>query len=186
MSRATGRPVVAYIGDSTFFHSGVTGLINAVHNEHDLLVVILDNETTAMTGHQPHPGVEQTTLGPNPVQVSIEQVVQGCGVSNVRTVKALNHKATMEALREFKELSGVRVLIAREPCVLFARRTLQKKRPQTAYVTKTTPEVWRVLKELACPAFNARGDEVVIDETQCAGCMLCVQLCDDIKARKKE
>jgi indolepyruvate ferredoxin oxidoreductase alpha subunit len=186
MSRATGKPVVAYIGDSTFFHSGVTGLINAVHNEHDLLVVILDNQTTAMTGHQPHPGVEQTTRGPNPVQVSIEQVVQGCGVSNVRTVKALNHKAVMETLREFKELSGVRVIIAREPCVLFARRTLQKKRPQTAYVTKTTPEVWRVLEELACPAFNARGDEVVIDETQCAGCMLCVQLCDDIKARKKE
>jgi len=186
MARATGQPVVAYIGDSTFFHSGITGLINAVHNEHDLLVIILDNQTTAMTGHQPHPGVEQTTLGPNPVRVNIEQVVQGCGVSNVRTVKALNHKAMLETLREFKELPGVRVIIAREPCVLFARRTLQKKRPQTAYVTQTTPEVWRVLEELACPAFNARGDEVVIDETQCAGCMLCVQLCDDIKARKKE
>ena len=82
--------------------------------------------------------------------------------------------------------AGYRVIIAREPCVLFARQTLQKKRPQTAYVTQTTPEVWRVLEELACPAFNARGDEVVIDENQCAGCMLCVQLCDDIKARKKE
>ena len=186
MSRATGQPVVAYIGDSTFFHSGVTGLINAVHNEHDLLVVILDNQTTAMTGHQPHPGVEQTTLGPNPVRVDIEKVVQGCGVSSVRTVKALNHKALLETLQEFKDQKGVRVIIAREPCVLFARRTLQKKRPQTAYVTETTAEVRRVRDELACPAFTSQGDEVVIDETQCAGCMLCVQLSDAIKARKKE
>ncbi len=186
MSRATGQPVIAYIGDSTFFHSGVTGLINAVHNEHNILVIILDNQTTAMTGHQPHPGVEQTTQGPNPVRVDIEKVVQGCGVTNVRTVKALNHKAMLETLQEFKEIQGVRVIIAREPCVLFARRTLQKKRPQTAFVTQTTPEVRQILKELACPAFTARGEEVMIDETQCAGCMLCVQLSDSIKARKKE
>ncbi len=63
MAKATGKTVIGYIGDSTFFHSGVTGLINAVHNNHNLLVIILDNQTTAMTGHQPHPGVLKTPLG---------------------------------------------------------------------------------------------------------------------------
>jgi len=185
MAQATGRPVVAYIGDSTFFHSGVTGLINAVHNQHNLLVVILDNETTAMTGHQPHPGVDQTRHGQNPCRVDIEQVVRGCGVQEVRTVKPSNLKKSLEVLQEYKEMDGVRVIIAREPCVLFARRTLGRKNLQTAYVAEQTEDVRHCLEELACPAFYVQDNEIAIDPDQCSGCMLCVQISQSIKARKR-
>ncbi len=75
-ARAAGQTVVGFIGDSTFFHSGITGLVNAVFNQHNILLVVLDNSTTAMTGHQPHPGVETTALGSNPAQVDIESIVK--------------------------------------------------------------------------------------------------------------
>jgi indolepyruvate ferredoxin oxidoreductase alpha subunit len=185
MALATGRTVVAYIGDSTFFHSGVTGLINAVHNWHNLLLVILDNETTAMTGHQPHPGVEQTRLGPNPVRVDIEQVVRGCGVQEVTTIRPSNLKKTLETLQAYKDMDGVRVIIAKEPCVLFARRTLGRKKLQTAYVAEQTGDVRSCLEELACPAFYIQDQEIRIDENQCTGCMLCVQIAPAIQARKR-
>ncbi|WP_027370193.1 indolepyruvate ferredoxin oxidoreductase subunit alpha [Desulfovermiculus halophilus] len=185
MAQATGQPVVAYIGDSTFFHSGITGLINAIHNRHNLLLVVLDNSTTAMTGHQPHPGVDQTRHGPNPAQVDIEQVIRGCGVQEVSTVRPSNLKKTLDILKDYKEKDGVRVIIAKEPCVLFARRTLGRKNPQTAYVAEQTDDVRRCLEELACPAFYVQDGEIQIDENQCSGCMLCVQIAPSIKARKR-
>ena len=184
-SRATGRPVVAYIGDSTFFHSGLTGLVNAVHNEHDLLLVILDNQTTAMTGHQPHPGVEQTAFGANRSRVDIEQIVRGCGVEQVRKVKPLQVKKTLETLQELKDLTGVRVLIAEEPCVLFARRTLGTERKTVARVEEQSRDAFRCLEELACPAFYLQEGEMRIDDAQCAGCMVCVQISEAIKPRKR-
>jgi indolepyruvate ferredoxin oxidoreductase alpha subunit len=185
MSRATQKTVVAYIGDSTFFHSGLTGLINAVHNQHDLCIIVLDNKTTAMTGHQPHPGVDTTPFGPNQAKVDIEQVVRGCGVEQIKKIRPLNHTKTLQALEEFKNLSGVRVIIAEEPCVLFAKRTLGQKRSQVASVTEDTPEVRACLEELACPAFYVENNRVAIDEDQCNGCMLCVQVCEAIKAKKR-
>ncbi len=185
MSRATDQPVIAFIGDSTFFHSGLTGLVNAVYNQHNILIIILDNKTTAMTGHQPHPGVDQTRYGPNPSKVDIETIVKGCGVEHVRKVKPFNHKATLNALQEFKELSGVRVIIAEEPCVLYARKVLGKSKSQVAYVTENHPEVRTCLEELACPAFYVQDGAVFIDENQCTGCMLCVQICDYFKAKKR-
>ncbi|MFW6054545.1 MAG: indolepyruvate ferredoxin oxidoreductase subunit alpha [Thermodesulfobacteriota bacterium] len=185
VSRVTDQPVIAYIGDSTFFHSGITGLINAQHNGHDILVVILDNKTTAMTGHQPHPGVEQSRHGPNPRRVDIEALVRACGVKQVRKIKPLNIKKSLDAFEEFKGLSGVRVIIAEEPCVLFARRTLQSQKSMSAYVSEQTPEVQTCLEELACPAFYCRDQAVRIDENLCTGCMVCVQICPSIKSRKR-
>ncbi len=185
MAAASDRQVVAYIGDSTFFHSGVTGLINAVYNRHDLIVIILDNKTTAMTGHQPHPGVDQTVHGNNESRVDIEQLVRGCGVEYVRKIKPFKHQATLEVLNEAKELSGVRVIIAEEPCVLFARRALGKKQNVVAYVSENHPSVRQTLDEIACPAFYLEDEQVRIDENQCTGCMLCVQVCDYIKTKKR-
>ncbi|NJB67411.1 indolepyruvate ferredoxin oxidoreductase alpha subunit [Desulfobaculum xiamenense] len=184
-AKAQDKPVVGFIGDSTFFHSGITGLVNAVYNRHDILLVILDNRTTAMTGHQPNPGVDTTIHGENPSKVDIETIVRGCGVEHIRRVSPYNFKKTMAAVEELKALPGVRVLIAEEPCVLFARRTLRKARPNVAYVAEQTEAVTRCLTELACPAFRKDGDEVAISEHQCAGCMFCMQICPDIKARKR-
>ncbi len=185
VSRVTDQPVIAYIGDSTFFHSGITGLINALHNEHDILVIILDNKTTAMTGHQPHPGVEHSRHGPNPKRVDIEQVVRGCGVEQVQKIKPLNLKKTLETLETFKNLTGVRVIIAEEPCVLFAQRTLRSHKAVTAVVEEQTPEVRTCLQELACPAFFVQDENVQIDADLCTGCMVCVQICPSIKTRKR-
>ncbi len=185
LARATQKTVIAYIGDSTFFHSGLTGLVNAIHNQHDILIIVLDNKTTAMTGHQPHPGVDDTPFGPNQAKVDIEQIVRGCGVEHVKKIRPLNHKNTIQAMEEFKKLAGVRVIIAEEPCVLFARRTLGKKNAQVAYVAEDTPAVRTCLEELACPAFYVQNNQIAIDEEQCTGCMLCVQICPDIKAKKR-
>lgn len=185
-AKAQDKPVVAFIGDSTFFHSGITGLVNAVFNRHDILLVVLDNRTTAMTGHQPHPGVSLTIHGENPCQVDIETIVRGCGVCNVRKVTPYNYKATAAAIEEMKGQSGVRVLIAEEPCVLFAKRTMRKSMPMVATVARQGEAVRQCLATLACPAFavDAAG-QVSINEHQCTGCMFCLQICKDIKARKR-
>ncbi|ABM28237.1 indolepyruvate ferredoxin oxidoreductase subunit alpha [Nitratidesulfovibrio vulgaris] len=182
---ASGRPVVAYIGDSTFFHSGITGLANALFNKHDVLVVILDNGTTAMTGHQPNPGVDAAVLGDACLHLDIEAIVRGCGVEQVATVHPYNLKATMAALEDMKQRTGVRVIIAQEPCVLYARRTLKKAARQTAYVAEQGPEVEACLAELACPAFRRDGQDIAIDSEQCSGCMVCLQVSSKIKARKR-
>ena len=184
-ARAAGKPVVAFIGDSTFFHSGITGLVNAVFNKHNLLLVILDNGTTAMTGHQPNPGVDAAELGADHVQLDIEALVQGCGVRRCATVKAYNRKKLLQALEEMKAQDGVRVIITREPCVLYARRARKKSAPQAAHVPAQTPEALIALEQLACPAMRREDGFVAVNESQCAGCMLCLQLSPAFKSRKR-
>jgi indolepyruvate ferredoxin oxidoreductase alpha subunit len=193
-AKAAGQDVVAFIGDSTFFHSGITGLVNALFNQHNLLVCILDNRTTAMTGHQPNPGVDKTTIGDNLVRIDIEKLLAGLGIEHFRKVNPLNHKATLKAIEELKGLSGVRVLLAEEPCPLFARRAYGKKVTQVAYVADgcgpdavkngTCGTCGDCLDVLACPAFFKKDGKVAIDPLLCSGCMLCLQLCPNIKARK--
>jgi len=189
-AKAAGQTVVGFIGDSTFFHSGITGLVNAVFNQHNILVVILDNRTTAMTGHQPNPGVDKTNLGDNPARVDIEPLVRGIGINQLRKVNPLNQKATVAAIEELKGLSGVRVLIAEEPCPLFARRAYGQKRSQVAYVAgdcvsaAADGSCGDCLNTLACPAFYVEEGRMAIDPLLCSGCMLCLQFCKNIKARK--
>ncbi|MFA7165972.1 MAG: thiamine pyrophosphate-dependent enzyme, partial [Desulfoplanes sp.] len=187
-AKVSGQPVVAFIGDSTFFHSGITGLINAVYNGHDILVVIMDNRTTAMTGHQPNPGVDQTKIGKNAHKIDIEAIVRGCGVDHVTTIRAFNQKALVQTLEEYKALQGVRVIISRAPCVIFKRKVLREPDSQIAYVEEgfeASESVLTCLNELGCPAFSVNQGKVSIDPIQCTGCMLCVQICDRIKARKR-
>jgi len=184
-AKASGKPVVAFIGDSTFFHSGITGLVNAVFNKHNLLLVILDNGTTAMTGHQPNPGVDAGELGADHVHLDIEAVVQGCGVRQHTTVRAYNRKKLLQALEAMKVQEGVRVIIAREPCVLYARRVLKKSAPQAVHVPVQIPEALAALERVACPAMRREDDSVLVSESQCAGCMLCLQLSPAFKSRKR-
>ena len=188
-SMVSDRPVIGFIGDSTFFHSGMTGLANAVFNKHDMLLVILDNGTTAMTGHQPNPGVAPTVLGQDCEHLDIESVVRGIGVTDVVKVKPFNLRGTLKALEDMKARSGVRVVISEEPCMLFARRTLKQVRPQVAEVATQGEEALRCLTELACPAFRRSGTAeapiVSVDESQCSGCMVCLQITPAIRARKR-
>lgn len=182
---AQDKPVVAFIGDSTFFHSGLTGLASAVFNNHDVLLVILDNHTTAMTGHQPHPGVEKTILGDNEHRLDCAKACEGLGVTQIRQVNPLNQKKTLAALKELKEMSGVRVLIAREPCPLHARRVYKKVPPMVAYVADSCTGRAECLDKLACPAFYKDGDKAAVNPILCNGCMLCLQVCGHIKSKKR-
>ncbi|MDK2920811.1 MAG: indolepyruvate ferredoxin oxidoreductase, alpha subunit [Desulfonauticus sp.] len=177
------KPVIAFIGDSTFFHSGLTGLANAVYNQHDILLFILDNKTTAMTGHQPHPGVTAKPMATQVTPIEIEPVVRALGVNKVKRVKALNQKALEEAILEFKEEKGVRVIITEEPCPLFARKVLGVKKTKKAYISAECDNCLSCVQELACPAFYIQDGQVKIDEVLCAGCMVCLQVCKSIKAR---
>ncbi|MDD6088585.1 MAG: indolepyruvate ferredoxin oxidoreductase subunit alpha [Desulfovibrionaceae bacterium] len=185
------RPVVGFIGDSTFFHSGMTGLANAVFNRHNMLLVILDNGTTAMTGHQPNPGVASPVLGGSCEHLDIEAVVRSLGVNDVEKVKPFNVNATIKTFEAMKQRTGVRVIIAEEPCMLFARRTLKQQKPQVAYVAQQGEKAVSCLNDLACPAFRREKDEqgkdiVGVDESQCVGCMVCLQIAPTaFKARKR-
>ncbi|MDO5483373.1 MAG: indolepyruvate ferredoxin oxidoreductase subunit alpha [Desulfovibrionaceae bacterium] len=185
-ARASGKPVIGFIGDSTFFHSGMTGLANAVFNRHDILLIIMDNGTTAMTGHQPNPGMVQDMLGDVSDHLDIEAIVRGLGVRDCVKVKSYNLGAVTRALEEMKAKSGVRVIIAEEPCVLYARRRLGKAQSQVAVVAQQGEDARRCLEELACPAFCRKGDVVAVDPTLCTGCMLCLQVAPKaFKAQKR-
>ncbi|MBQ9452705.1 MAG: indolepyruvate ferredoxin oxidoreductase subunit alpha [Desulfovibrio sp.] len=186
-ARASGNQVVAFIGDSTFFHSGMTGLANAVFNQHDIILVILDNGTTAMTGHQPNPGMLQEKLGTDNTHMDIASIVQAMGVTQCTKVRAYNVRAVIKALEAMKGQKGVRVLIAEEPCVLYARRALKKVSPQVAEVAQQNSEAMRCLEQLACPAFYRDGDNLAVDSSLCSGCMVCLQVAPTaFKARKRQ
>lgn len=179
-SRATDQKVVSFIGDSTFFHSGITGLINAVHNNHRFTLVILDNGTTAMTGHQPHPGVDAASLGIPRTQISIEQVVRGCGVEDVHVVKPFKLKKTMEAVRAAMDYDGISVVISQEYCPLFARSIGQLKKARPFYVNQDKCKNHRTcINKLACPAMYLEAERVMIDKTLCIGCSVCAQVCPE-------
>ena len=177
--RTTGRKVVSFIGDSTFFHSGIPGLINAVFNRHDFTLVILDNGTTAMTGHQPHPGVDMTRLGvEGHGRVSIENLVRGIGVEHVTVIKPYQVRKSIEAVRAALEFPGVSVVISQEVCALYARAIkLPKRKP--FQVTEKCTNHRTCLNELACPAFYVWKDRVHIDPDLCTGCALCAQVCPE-------
>ncbi len=184
-ARASGKPVVAFIGDSTFFHSGITGLIDAVAYKHDVLIVILDNRTTAMTGHQPNPGVDTTIFGENPNPVDLMALIRACGVEPVK-VNPLNHKETLTALTELSKQTGPRVLVAEYPCPIHARRVGQAKKTLPARVAGDPAACLTVRDNLACPAFAMVDGQFTINAEQCDGCMFCVQLSPDLKPGKKE
>lgn len=179
-SRATDQKVAAFIGDSTFFHSGITGLINAVHNNHKFTLVILDNGTTAMTGHQPHPGVNTKPMGVEKTRVPIEDVVRGCGVKDVHVVKPFKVNKTMEAVKASLGYDGLSVIISEEFCPLFARAIGEQRKTRPFYVNQNKCKNHRVcITKLACPAMYLEGDQVEIDKNLCIGCTVCAQVCPE-------
>jgi indolepyruvate ferredoxin oxidoreductase alpha subunit len=179
-SKATGRKVVCFIGDSTFFHAGLPGLASAVFNHHNFTLVVLDNGTTAMTGHQPHPGADMTHLGLPLEQVSIEDAVRGLGVKKVVTVDPLKFSRTVEAVKDVAAYEGVSVLIARAFCPLYERTLPNRKKQRTFYVNQTKCKDHRsCVGKVACPAFYLENGKVQIDENRCTGCAFCIQFCPE-------
>ncbi|MBF0524324.1 MAG: indolepyruvate ferredoxin oxidoreductase subunit alpha [Deltaproteobacteria bacterium] len=179
-SRTQDKKVISFIGDSTFFHSGITGLVNGVHNNHNFTLVILDNGTTAMTGHQPHPGVDSEAMGFKATQLSVESVVRGLGVEKVVVVNPMKVKKTIEAVKDAVAFQGVSVIISKEICPLFARQVGQAKKAKPFVVNQEKCKKHRIcINQVACPAFYLEGDQVMINKNQCIGCAVCAQVCPE-------
>ena len=162
----------AFVGDSTFFASGMTGVVNAVYNEADLILCVLDNSTTAMTGHQPHPGTGRNMMGHVVEKVDIASVLRGIGVREVITVDPLDLKASAEVIRTLAGQTGVRAVIFKSPCVALTR-------PEGKCVVDASKCVFcrKCVREIGCPALVAADGRIAIDPNLCTGCGLCAQLC---------
>jgi indolepyruvate ferredoxin oxidoreductase alpha subunit len=162
----------AFVGDSTFFASGMTGVVNALYNEADMVLCILDNATTAMTGHQPHPGTGRNMAGHIVDKVDIGAVLRGMGVKTVETINPLELDKATEAVRRAAQEKGVKAIIFRSPCV-----ALSKPTGKHAVDAKKCIGCRKCIREIGCPALSFDGKTVKADPAQCTGCGLCRQLC---------
>ncbi|MBR5640815.1 MAG: indolepyruvate ferredoxin oxidoreductase subunit alpha [Firmicutes bacterium] len=162
----------AFVGDSTFFASAVPSVINGVFNQADFTLVVLDNSTTAMTGHQPHPGTGRTMMGENVPPVSIESVLKGVGLTVVETVDPLDHEKAVETVKRVAEEKGVKAIIFRSPCI-----AISKPAGKCAVDADSCIGCRTCIDEIGCPALSFADGRAVIDEGQCTGCGLCSQLC---------
>ena len=162
----------AFVGDSTFFASAITGVVNAVYNQSDMTLIILDNSTTAMTGHQPHPGTGQTMMGEMTSKINIEAVLQGIGLTAVETVDPLDLKKAVSFVKRTAEKPGVKAVVFRSPCI-----AVTKPAPVMHVLSEKCISCRKCIRELGCPALILNGDKVCIDSSLCTGCTLCSQLC---------
>ena len=162
----------AFVGDSTFFASGMTGVVNAVYNEADIILCVLDNSTTAMTGHQPHPGTGRNMMGNFVEKVSIEKVLEGIGVKKIITVDPLALDDSIRAVQECARETGVRAIIFRSPCVALSRP--EKK---SAVDASKCVNCKKCIREIGCPALVTADGRVKIDRNLCTGCGLCSFIC---------
>ena len=178
--QATDQKVVSFIGDSTFFHSGITGLVNAVFNNHNFTLVILENDITAMTGHQPHPGVDMDRFGLDGYgRVNIEQLVRSLGVEHVSVIKPFKVQKSVDVIKEALEYQGVSVVISQEPCALYAK-SLKLKKFRPFMVSDKCQNHRDCITTIACPSFYLGDDgKPAIDADTCVGCAVCAQICPE-------
>ncbi|MBI4188704.1 MAG: indolepyruvate ferredoxin oxidoreductase subunit alpha [Chloroflexi bacterium] len=166
--------VVAVIGDSTFMHAGITGLVNAVYNSGRITLIILDNGTTAMTGHQDHPGTGISAQGKKTAKVELESLVRGIGVNNVSVVDAFNLKALRASVRSSLDSNELSVIIVRGSCSMMV-----PKRSGPRVIDDEKCNQCDVCLLIGCPAIQSDGEQITIDTALCAGdiCTICEQLC---------
>lgn len=188
-----GKKALAFIGDSTFFASGMTGVANAVYNGHDFTLCVLDNATTAMTGSQPHPGTGVTLMGPKRKPISIERVLEAFGMECIVHANPLDLQQSIDAAKKAIELEGPSAILFESPCV-------QLFKPEAPVVldAQRCTGCKKCITEIGCPGIgfdaDARGPksgqrgQAFIDPSQCNGCGLCTQVCpfDCIQVAKRE
>lgn len=162
----------AFVGDSTFFAAAIPGVVNAVYNQAEMTLVVLDNSTTAMTGHQPHPGTGHTMMGEVVAKVNIEAVLQGIGVTAVETVNPLDLAKSIEVVRKIAGLPGVKAIIFKYPCI-----AITKPEGKMAVDIDKCVGCRKCIREIGCPGLIIKDGQVTIDESLCTGCGLCSQIC---------
>lgn len=188
-----GKKALAFIGDSTFFASGMTGVANAVYNGHDFTLCVLDNATTAMTGSQPHPGTGVTLMGPKRKPISIERVLEALGMECIVHANPLDLQQSIDAAKKAIDFEGPSAILFESPCV-------QLFKPEAPVVldAQRCTGCKKCITEIGCPGIgfdaDARGPksgqrgQAFIDPGQCNGCGLCTQVCpfDCIEDAKRE
>jgi indolepyruvate ferredoxin oxidoreductase alpha subunit len=169
----------AFIGDSTFFASGLTGVVNAVYNGSDITLVVLDNSTTAMTGQQVHPGTGQTLMGKPSPHISIPAVLKALGVAEVVTADPFNLTEAVAAVKKAADYKGVSAVVFESPCIAV-------RKPDTAYAVDESACTGckKCIRELGCPAISFTDKKAEIEPSLCYGCALCAQVCPTKGIRK--
>ena len=162
---------VAFVGDSTFFASGLTGVVNAVFNQANMILCVLDNSTTAMTGHQPHPGTGRNMMGNVVDKVNIRKVLEGIGLQEIVETDPLDYQASVEAVRHCASLPGVKAILFQSPCVAITKPT------DKCTVSEKCIQCRKCIREIGCPALVTVDCKVTIDKNLCTGCGLCSQIC---------
>ena len=167
------KNTVCVIGDSTFMHSGMTGLVNIAYNASNSTVIILDNSITGMTGHQQNPTTGYNIKNEPATAVNLEEFVRSIGIKRVRVVDPYDLKQCEEAVKEELSVNEPSVIISRRPCML-----LKYVKPKPALKVNSEKCVGcKMCMKLGCPAISVRNNKAVIDPTQCVGCAVCTQLC---------
>jgi indolepyruvate ferredoxin oxidoreductase alpha subunit len=162
----------AFVGDSTFFASGITGIVNAVYNQADITVCILDNSTTAMTGHQPHPGTGKTMMGEIVEKIDIKKVLEGIGVKHIETVDPLKLGESVEAVKRACAVKGVKAIIFKSPCIAIVKSSSFMNIDQNKCI-----KCKKCIKEIGCPAISSHEGVITIEKDLCTGCGLCSDIC---------
>ncbi len=179
IKKVSDQKAVVFIGDSTFFHAGMAGLVNMKIHGTKPLVIIMDNSITAMTGHQPHPGSTFTGMGDPRIPMKIEDIVKSFGIKNIRIVNAFNQAELQSAIKDFSKIDELSVIIARGLCTLMMKRIVRKKGGKFStfeIMPGKSHRVSHLVKDFACPAIIKKGKEIYIKEDMCWGCGVCVQL----------
>lgn len=162
----------AFVGDSTFFASAIIGMVNAVYNQANMTLVVLDNSTTAMTGHQPHPGTGKTMMGQVVDKVSIEDTLHGIGVKTVETVNPLHLQEAIDCVKRVAVQDGVKAIIFKSPCAVL----IKSGKPARIEESKCI-QCKKCIRTLGCPAIMLQDGKVQIEQALCTGCGLCAQVC---------
>jgi indolepyruvate ferredoxin oxidoreductase alpha subunit len=185
------QTVLSVCGDSTFFHSGIPPLINAVHNNSSMTMVILDNSGTAMTGFQPHPGEIKTAKDENGIPVSIEEIAKACNAATY-VFDPFDYKTCQEKIPEIISNNGVNVIILKHPCALSPQRKNKKYFQIEIDYEKCLGDNCGCFnfctKIFRCPALflNPSLKKPEIDQTLCAGCGFCADICLHKAIKKTE
>lgn len=172
------NPVVAVIGDSTFFHSGITGLVNAVYQNQDVMVVLCDNSTTAMTGFQPHPGSGEDIRGKEAPKIEITRIGEALGISPV-IINPYDIEGSKRVIDELLPQKGVRLVISKAPCYLRSNKLKIKlfEPRQTVMDAEKCNGCKLCITDLGCPALRYSNGKVNIDLKSCVKCGLCADIC---------
>ncbi len=182
MVEGNTKRVIGVLGDSTFFHSGMTSLLDIVYNKGNAITVILDNRITGMTGHQQNPGTGFTAQGEETTVVDIEGIVKALGIKNIRIIDPNDLKLVRETLDWAISLKEPSVIITRYPCVLKKMSYYDKNEWPDAYKNKCKVDTDKCIGCKAClrsgcPAISVKDKKAVIDGTMCVGCTVCKQIC---------